>query len=226
MNASLLVFGFGSLIFAPERPDRLLDRHPAVLKGYRRAFNKRSLARSCPRHLSFDAFSDVDGAFRAGGVNHSLALGTVRDSAASIEGVLLAYGVAEAEEVLRLLDEREGYGPERPSIANGYIRERVQVRRKDTGAMQEAWIYQTNPDPACIYHVDPSMSLEERARILINATPRRGATVGEDPRVRGLHYLEGVRSDLRVAGISDPALESIADAVRSLDGPWRGIVSR
>jgi len=225
MSSSLQVFGFGSLIFAPELPERVVGRHPAVLEGHRRAFNKRSLARSCPRHLAFDAFPDVDEAFRAGGVNHSLALGTVPDGIGAMAGVLLEYDASDAAEVLRLLDVREGYGEKRPSIANGYLRERVHVRRADTGALEEAWVYRTNPDPACLYHVDPSMSLEERARILINATPREGATVGRDPRVRGLHYLEGVRVDLRRAGIRDAELEAIAGAVRALDGPWRGILS-
>jgi len=225
MNASLHVFGFGSLIFAPELPDRLLSRHPALLEGHRRAFNKRSRARSCPRHLSFDAFPHVDEAFRAGGVNHSLALGTVADPSSSLAGVILEYGAEDSEEVLRLLDVREGYGPERPSIANGYLRERVHVRREDSGERQEVWMYRTNPDPNCLYHVDLSMTLEERAHVLINATPRVGETIGDDPAVRGLHYLEGVRRDLSSIGIQDPDLEAIASAVRRLDGPWRGIVA-
>ncbi len=225
MSDSLRVFGFGSLMFAPELPERLVRRLPARLEGYRRAFNKRSRARSCPRHLSFDAFPAVNPDFRKGGVNHSLALGTVQEPGRSIEGVVLEYAAEDSVEVLALLDVREGYDPHRPSPANGYIRTKVSVILQNLKTSQEVWCYRTNPDPECMYHVAPEMTAGERARILINATPRVGATVGAHPSVRGLHYLEGVRHDLNAAGICDEDLEAIVREVRRLDGPWQQILA-
>jgi len=218
-------FGYGSLIFAPELPDRLLGRALATLPGYRRSFNKRSRARACPRALSFDAFPDVvPAAFCQDGQHLSLALGTVPDPTASLTGVLLSYPTEVEAELTARSDAREGYVPGRARRLNGYLPAQLGVLRADTGAEVTATVYLSNPDPDGIYRVGEEVDLRTRAMILINATPR-GAEDADATAVRGLHYLEGVRRDLRTLGIVDGALEAIAAAVLALPGPWTALVA-
>lgn len=218
-------FGYGSLIFSPERPEHLLERAPAVLPGHRRTFNKRSRARACPRARSFDAFpDDVPAIFCQDDQHLSLALGLIADPAASVQGVLLAWPAGITEEVQALTDAREGYVEGRDPRLNGYVRTVLSVTRMDGGEPQPATVYLSNPDPGSFYVVGDEVDLATRAKILINATPR-DAEDAPSSAVRGLHYLEGIRRDLRSLGIVDPALEAMAAAVLALPGPWCQLVA-
>jgi cation transport regulator ChaC len=218
----LSIFGYGSLIFAPECEDALIARQPARLPGHRRSFNKRSISRLCPRGESFDAFPESDPAFLRDGVYRSLVLGTDPDPVVAMEGMLLQYADRDRDQVLAATDRREGYDAKRASRKNGYLRRTCRALGLDRGEALSCEVYLSNPDPACIYRVPPELDLLSRARILINATPRRGRGPSGSG---GLHYLEGVRASLRGVGIIDPELEALAAAVRSLPGPWVELVA-
>lgn len=218
--STFLLFGYGSLVFAPEQPHRVLGLHRARLPGFRRTFNKRSRSRSCAIADSFDAFTDVPEAFRAEGLNWSLALGTVADDHATLEGMVLEYPNEALDDVLRDTDPREGYDARREPMLNGYLRQQREVTL-ETGA-REAYVYLANPDPRNPWYVG-DLPLELQAKILINATPRNTTEVRAD--ARGLLYLEGVRRRQAEAGIVDPDLEALAAAVLSFDGPWQALMS-
>jgi len=218
MSESVRFFGFGSLIFAPEFPGDCEAQIPAVLPGFRRDFNKRSRARSCPIALSYNAFPDMDPPFRKDGLHYSLALGTHPDPRGEMQGVILQYPAHVAEKVLRSTDRREGYDEKRADVENGYLR-RMKNLSTPQGEM-DAWVYLSNPDPLCTYFVPDSVDVNEKARILINATPAEGESIPGHSDVRGLYYLEGVRKGLKDRGIVDGPLEEIAQAVLSFEGPW------
>lgn len=218
--STFLLFGYGSLVFAPEQPHRVLGLYRARLPGFRRTFNKRSRSRSCPIGDSFDAFSDVPAAFRAEGLNWSLALGTVADDAALLEGMVVEYPVDALDDVLRDTDPREGFDARREPSLNGYLRQQREVAL-ETGP-RSAYVYLANPDPRNPWYVG-ELPLDVQAKILINATPRDATEVSAD--ARGLLYLEGVRRRQAEAGIVDPDLEALAAAVLSFDGPWQALMS-
>lgn len=213
--APLRLFGYGSLLYAPEIPDAVLERIPARLDGYRRAFNKLSRGRVCPRSESYDAFSDMPEIFVDGNRYRSLVLGTEAAADACIEGVILVYPATRREEVLKLTDRREGYRPDRSSWLNGYLRREVMVVRHDTGEVARCETWLTNTDPRQRYQA-PELTLEERAKVLVNATPRRAWQHADG----GLPYLEHTRATLLEASIIDPSLEALAQAIRALPGPW------
>jgi hypothetical protein len=103
---------------------------------------------------------------------------------------------------------------------NGYVRAKRTARLLDAGRAVDCLIYLTNHDPQCIYRTPMNLSLEDRARILINATPRRRADTDLAADSRGLFYLEGVRAGLAECHIRDEHLESLARVIRSHPGPW------
>lgn len=221
MSATFLIFGYGSLIFAPERPDHVLGLHPARLRGFRRTFSRRARSRSCARHMSFDAFTDVPDAYRTDDLNWSLALGTQPDSAAVMDGFVVEYPVERRPEVLAVTDRRESYDATRPSLENGYLRAEYEVFVPN--GVRPALVYLSNPDPRTEGFVPEHLSLVERAKILINATPR-DAQPGDFTDARGLQYLEGVRRGLARTNVVDPDLEALAAEVHALDGPWRALL--
>ncbi|MEL6178909.1 MAG: gamma-glutamylcyclotransferase, partial [Myxococcota bacterium] len=209
------VFGYGSLIFAPEDARHILNILPARLKGYRRAFCKPSRARGCPRDASFNAFPHVaSGLFADEEMNLSLVLGTLADAQSSTDGVMLIYPARVRSRLIATLDRREGYQPLHP-IDNNYIRRRHTVTLISTQYNVEATVYFWDENPNGAYYIGP-LSHDAVARVLINATP----IDSDDPHARGLHYLEGVRTSLRQVSIVDPYLEAIAAAVHRHPGPW------
>lgn len=211
------VFGYGSLIFEPERPDLVRERVPCDLWGWRRALNKVSEPRGCARGDAFDAFEEVPDTFRREGWNLSLAMGTEQQPGGRIRGVALAYDAARWSEVRAALDRREGYLEGASARDNAYLRRQVSVRRADGGPPISAHTYLSPTDRCCPLIVDPAMSADLRARVLINATPRDGSGA----RALGLDYLEGVRRHLLGAAVVDEALERLAEAVWAHPGPWR-----
>jgi cation transport regulator ChaC len=218
MSESVRFFGFGSLIFAPEFPADCEAQIPAILHGYRRDFNKRSRARSCPISLSYNAFPSMSPPFRVEDLHYSLALGTLEDPTGEMQGVILQYPAYVAERVLRSTDLREGYDVLRDDVENGYLRRKM-ILSTPQGEL-DAWVYLSNLDPRCTYFVSQKVDVFEKARILINATPAAGESIPGHSDVRGLYYLEGVRKGLKERGIVDGALEEIAQVVLSLEGPW------
>ena len=133
-------------------------------------------------------------------------------------GVILQYPAHVAERVLRSTDLREGYDALRDDVENGYLRRKMNLSTLE-GEL-DAWVYLSNPDPRCTYFVSQEVDVFEKARILINATPAGGESIPGHSDVRGLYYLEGVRKGLKERGIVDGALEEIAQAVLSFEGPW------
>jgi cation transport regulator ChaC len=224
MSETFDIFGYGSLLFSPELPEVICERQPARLPGYRRAFNKRSISRSCAREESFDAFPATSrGAFASDGYYRSLVLGTVADAQATIEGGLISYPLAAREQVIAAMDRREGYYPA-DLPASGYLRSEVEVALRD-GQRRRAITYLTNQAARHGLLLPSETPLVERARILINATPRRSSSDDRRQESRGLYYLEGVREQLREIGIIDPELEALAAAIRAERGPWQTLVA-
>lgn len=216
MSTTFLIFGYGSLIFAPERPEHVIGLHMARLAGYRRTFNRRARSRSCPRAESFDAFDVPDG-FRTSQLNWSLALGTLADKAAMLDGFVVEYPIELHADVLAVTDRRESYDAGRATVENGYLRTEYEVQLTD--GTRPALIYLSNTDPRTEGFVPEDMPLGVRAKILINATPKN-AIPGDFTDARGLQYLEGVRRGLAKVGVVDNDLEELAFAIHALDGPW------
>ena len=133
-------------------------------------------------------------------------------------GMLVGYPSAHAEAVLARIDKREGYDARQDRAQLGYLRTTVAIRAHDEDDVVQAWVYLSNP--AGPYHVGDRISVDERARILINATPRSDSEPPEPKRARGLHYLEDLRRALREQGVLDGALERLAESVLSMSGPW------
>lgn len=212
------IFGYGSLIFSPEHPAAVVARVPATLRGVRRAFNKRSISRFVDHEAGFSAFDDTPADFSRGGRHRALVLGTEDDAQFAMEGVLLVYPGSAREAVLASTDRREGYDATREPLKNGYIRE---TRRVITDSSERACeVYVSNGDARCALKLADETPLSQRAKILINATPRKPRQGGAAVESRGLHYLEGVRESLHSIGIVDSELEKLAAAVRALPGPW------
>jgi cation transport regulator ChaC len=223
MSDTLYLFGYGSLVFSPEFPDAVRGARPAVLPGYRRAFNKRSKDRGCPLDAGFRAFPELEPGFLRGDRVHTLVLGTRRtDPDDALTGLLLAYPTALRDRLLARLDRREGYYPERAAARSGYLRREVAVRTLDGGAVR-AITYLSNPAPHD-FSVSDSLSVTDRAKVLINATPKDGRNDSTGGRASGLMYLEGVRRELRRLDIVDRDLEVLAAAALALPGPWRRLV--
>lgn len=223
MSDTFDIFGYGSLLFSPELPDDVCGRQPALLPGYRRAFNKRSISRSCAREESFDAFPAASrGAFTKDGYYRSLVLGTVPDAEATIEGGLISYPLELRDKLISTMDRREGYYP-KDLAASGYLRADVEVLLRD-GQRRRCITYLTNQEAGHGLLLPAETPLAERARILINATPRRPLSDDRRRESRGLYYLEGVREQLQAIGIVDADLEALADTLRSENGPWQTLV--
>ena len=144
-------------------------------------------------------------------------LGTEVDQHSAIDGGLIEYPLAARDRVLAATDRREGYDPTRSSRLSGYLRTTCEARRADTGEFVACEAYLSNPDPTHIYRVPDSLSPTQRAKVLINATPKDGR--GE--RDLGFYYLEDTRRALRESGVVDAVLEELADAILRLEGPWR-----
>lgn len=224
MSDTFDIFGYGSLLFSPELPDEVCSRQPARLPGYRRAFNKRSISRSCAREESFDAFPAASrGAFTKDGYYRSLVLGTVADPEATIEGGLISYPLELRDTLISAMDRREGYYPQ-DLAASGYLRTDVEVQLRD-GQERRCITYVTNQAAEHGLLLPAETPLAEQARILINATPRRPLSADRRRESRGLYYLEGVREQLQAIGIVDLDLEALAAALRDEDGPWTTLVA-
>lgn len=240
------LFGYGSLLFRPELPSSLIEARPARLIGHRRAFNIRSNSRFCARAESFNAFPDASPpTFVDERGYRSLVLGTVPCAVCSIEGKVLLYPEEVAEELWRLTDAREGYHPS-DLPGSCYLRREIEVELldvvegrdvegrdvggrdvggRDGGGRMHCQTYLAHQQAAGGWVLPPELPLSQRARILINATPRTPRSADRAVESRGLHYLEGVREQLLGVGIVDQELEALAAAVRAEDGPWVELVA-
>ncbi len=215
MSALVHLFGYGSLMSHPERPEAVAVRTPARLRGVRRAFNKRSAARGCRAEVACAAAGPLG--FERGGHRDSLALGTEVAAGSAMVGLVLSYPATLAGEVLAATDAREGYDPEARLEDCGYVRAEVRVEPLGGGPALTAWTWLSNEAPDARWHLPASVPLADRAAILAAATPRVA-----QPRPLGLRYLEDVRATLLAHGIVDPDLERLAAQVLTLQGPWRG----
>ena len=188
--ADLYVFGYGSLIFEPTRPDLVADVTLATLPGWRRAFNKRSHARGCPRSAARHHVPHADwhDRFTLGDHLLGLALGTAPGGA--MDGALLSYPEARASEVLAAIDRREGHG---------YVRQAVSVRT-ERGRVH-AWTWLTNPNADLF---EPDLDPETTAAILHRATARRG-----HPKAVGAEYLRHSRQAVRDLDGATPFLDQL-----------------
>lgn len=213
------LFAYGSLLFEPELAEHLVETATAELPGYCRAFNKLSLRRATACEESFDAFDLSGEEYRRDGKNLSLALGTEFSPGNVIVGGLQVYPDHVSQELQPKLDRREGFSDGRPSRQNGYLRSNVELRCGTE--VVPAITYLTNPDEACVWTIGPEVDVFLRAKILINATPMAASS----GLARGLDYLQKTREELASIGARDLALEELADAVHSFDGPWRARVS-
>jgi cation transport regulator ChaC len=224
-ESRVLFFGYGSLITEPEQDRDICYRNFGILDGVARGFNKRSPRRGCPRSCATNAFPDPTGArFQHEDWTDSLAVGTLPAPGQSMVGLLVGYPSAHAEAVLARIDKREGYDAGHDRAKLGYLRTTVAIQPLDGGDAVQAWVYLSNPEGP--YHVCDRISVHERARILINATPRPDAVPPAPERARGLYYMENLRRALREHGVIDGALERLAESVLSVSGPWCDWVHR
>ncbi|MFT7624600.1 MAG: cation transport regulator ChaC [Myxococcota bacterium] len=214
------LFGYGSLITTPEHEERVIGRDLAVLPGYRRLFNKRSPTRGCPREDAFDAFA-IPPAFERPSAIQSLAVGTIVQADASVGGVALEYAAQHEADVLRETDRREGYDASAQTAGQGYLRVSVTLGRPHLGDTIDSWTFLSNPGGP--YDVD--LTLDQRARILISATPRPETPTALAGRARGIGYLEQLRLRLFELGWIDPDLEQQALAILDHHGPWTSLVA-
>lgn len=222
MDSTFLLFGFGSLVFAPEHPARVIGLKRARLEGFRRSFNRLARSRSCVQTESFDAFTDVPERFRRDGLNWSLAAGTLPSEGTFIDGLVVEYPNEVRTDVLRDTDRRESYATDRAPVHNGYLRRELEVQLGSS--VRPALVYLANNDPANDGFVSEEVDIEMRAKLLINATPH-AAVKGITFDARGLQYLEGIRTRLAERDIIDPDLETLAAAVLSFDGPWNALMT-
>ena len=216
-----MVFAYGSLIATPEYSESVVDKTPAVLKGYRREFNKRSPGRGCPRSQAYAVFDDVPEGYLTDSWAFSLAVGTVPSAQDVIYGVALAYEPSNWAEVIRAMDRREGYDPRGERATLGYLRTEVRLSMDCTEVMATTYL----SNPGGVFDLPESTSLDVRARILINGTPRAGSPLSRDLKVRGIEYLEQLRQQLRFVGHIDALLEAQAEAVLAYDGPWVSLIT-
>jgi len=212
----LLIFGYGSLMRDPELPEAVLEGFAARLDGMRRSFNKRSVARGSWARESFADHPAASAALRRpDGFCESLVLGTERAPDAALVGFVHVYPARARDALFARLDAREGFDPEGDPLDNGYLRREVTVRRLDGGASVRVTAYLTHEEPRNRWLIDPETPRDERARILIAATPTVAA-----PRPRGLDYLMDSMKALAGRGLRDPELDALVAAARAHDGPW------
>ena len=195
----MVVFAYGSLMYEPELPEAVLDRRPARLVGWHRAFRIRSLTRGCPASHAPD-LPAVAG-FEEGGERHSLVLGTARGG--HIDGLALIYPDHVQAELTRHLHRREGPGYQPQPIT-------VETAKHTLPATT----FVTNPE--CDRVVD--LALPDQAQILAAATPVRDV----DGRARGAAYLEGVLRCLDEMEVWDPRMEALGELVRRTVAPSQG----
>lgn len=197
----ILLFGYGSLMYEPERSDALIERVPARLPGWRRAFNKRSVVRGCPRALA--RHGPLDG-FLEDDTQVSLVLGL--EPGDGLDGMVLRYPAAIADDLLARMHAREGWAPDRPERENSYVPRHLTVQTRSGPVRALAWV--TNP--ASRRYV--ALALEQQARVLRHATPVRSP----DGRARGADYLRGVGRALDAVGVRDPYVDDLIAAVEAL----------
>ncbi len=201
------LFGYGSLLYEPERPDALLERLPARLPGVARRFNKPSSPRGCDVSEAdwHGPLTHGDGArFRRGERYLSLALGTVPGS--GIDGQVLVYRDDVADDLLARMNRREGVVVGRPQHQDHYRRVEVDVVVGRRTMRATTWV----SNPGGDWHVE-GLTLAREAAILRRATPKIPAAS-----VRGARYLLGVERALAMLGVPDPYVSELADAVREL----------
>jgi cation transport regulator ChaC len=220
------LFGYGSLLFKPELPTELIEARPARLLGHRRAFSVRSNNRFCARAESFDAFPEASPPTFSDELTYrSLVLGTMPCAACSIEGKVLLYPEEVAEELWRLTDAREGYD-QADLPGSCYLRREIEVELLDGGGRLACQTYLAHQQAEGGWVLAAEMRLGQRARILINATPRVPRSDDCAVESRGVYYLEGVREQLLGVGIVDKELEALAAAIRAEEGPWVALVAK
>jgi len=202
MSGDLYLFGYGSVLFEPERPDALLDMQPATWPGVQRAFNKTSTRRGCA--LAACSAPTVPD-FVADGQRLSLVLGT--EPGEGIEGFVLRYPASVSEDVMERMNLREGFDPQRERAANGYLPTTAHVRLA-SGQVLPATAWRSNPSCRAYVGVLP---VSRVAAILRAATPDLPG-----PRAQGAAYLEGVRGALASAGLRDAALDHLSLALKAL----------
>jgi cation transport regulator ChaC len=216
------VFAYGSLMYQPTHPPtRMLS---ATLPGHRRRMNMVSHNRGIHRGEGPHPLPvPVDG--RIHGVEfvtdtrfRSLCMGTERNDASAIHGMLLEYATGE-NEVLASLDLREigevaSTGTRAPrGTVPGYARVRVDV---ETGeGRRSAWTYLTRSDSP--RRVPSTFPDDARILVLVNATPFHDHA--DYP--RGLHYAEHTVRSLRAMGRSDKDLEALVARAAERIRPWR-----
>jgi len=196
--ADLYVFGYGSLIFEPARPALVSDVVLATLPGWRRAINKRSHARGCPRIDARHTVPHADWHDRFTLDDHllGLALGTTPGDA--MDGALVSYPEAHAHDVLAEIDRREGHGYVRRSVT-------VQTSRGHV----EAWTWLTDPDADLFEpHLDPDTT----AAILHRATARPGHS-----KAVGAEYLRQSRRAVRDLHGRTPILDELLGFLPRID---------
>lgn len=188
----------------PPLPDQLLDRQWATLHGHRRACNKLSKTRGCSAADSAAGPLNTPPEFRRRGWHSSLALGTVPDGRAIIIGELLSYPIELAPELLRTMDQREGWWPDAGLESCGYARTEVVV--EVAGETKLAITYLSNAVGR--FH-RPDLSLTQQAEILLQATPKQ-----RGPRALGSQYLLDIHHFLVQHGHPDPELQALAEIIQ------------
>ncbi len=205
---TLRVFAYGSLMYEPECPELVAGMQTAVLPGFRRWFNKRSVPRGCADDEALvgpGLPGWVDGGRRV-----SLALGTRVGGAMHGRVVTWRGSAPELARVLAALDRREGVSGD---AGDGYLRRRLPV--EVAGREEEVVTYLTNLGGP----LHAELEAEGAAEVLVRATPRE---VGG--RARGADYLAGAWRVLREVGVEDVALAGLVEVVRGKlpAGRWRG----
>ncbi|MCB9682130.1 MAG: gamma-glutamylcyclotransferase [Alphaproteobacteria bacterium] len=211
----LLVFGYGSLMYAPACPERVRGVVDGWLPGWRRAFDKRSVTRGCAHEDAW--LSEGLAGWTTGTHRVSLALGmrAVEDGS-GVAGKVIVYDAADAAVVLAELDRREGARPGPPQRRDGYRRATVVVevgaevagRLGGAGRTVEALAWVTHVEGA--FH-EGGLDVTQTAAVLAHATPRMPG-----PRALGADYLTEAARVVREAAGADPVLEALVAAVR----PW------
>jgi cation transport regulator ChaC len=167
---SMKIFTYGSLMLDPVKPDLVLSAEKASVKGHRRHFNRFSKGRD------------------------HLVIGTEPEG--EMEGIVYEYPMEVAENVLRQIDRREGFRPDRETDINSYLRAPAYAKTKKHPEGVRAIIYVTNPDgPGHKGH-------------LTAETVARKLTQG-----KGYKYLKDVAAALAKTKCSDPYIESLLDQV-------------
>ena len=212
VKGGLHLFAYGSLMTEPEFADLIACRRVATLWGFRRVFHKISRVRGCaPSESAFPQLATPK-EFRTKDRRLSLVLGLERAEGEGVVGLLQSYGADDAQDVLKRLDVREGFSPQRPEVENAYVRRPCLVTLGG-GEELQATTYFTNPDhPMVAGEIAPS----EAATVLLAATPLALEPGGG--KSRGLGYLEDARRALRQMGHFDQNLETLVRCVYKCGG--------